>query len=286
MWAAIASRTPFVMTYHSGGHSSRLRNAVRRLQHATLRPLVARAAKNIGVSEFEAEFFSERMKLPPTSFVVAPNGAHVAEVAPGSPACDGSMLNILSVGRLEKYKGHHRVLRAFADLAKHLPHARLRLLGEGPYKSELVRLSESLGVQDKVEIGGVPATDRQAMSRLLSGAALVVLMSEYEAHPVAVMEALSMNVRVLTSDTSGFRELARDGLVRAVPLDLSARELAAAMAEEAQAGPTGRSVRLPDWDDCADRLEMIYRDVVASAARVTRSGGEAALPVRALGTPG
>ena len=278
MMAAIASRTPFVVTYHSGGHSSRLRNAVRRIQHAGLRPFVARAAKHIGVSEFEAEFFARRMRLPPTSFVVAPNGARLPESKIVSVARP-STLNILSVGRLEKYKGHHRVLRAFAQLVLQRPDARLRLLGEGPYKEELVGLAHRLGLQDKVEIGGVPATDRQAMTRLLSEASLVVLMSDYEAHPVAVMEALSMNVRVLTSDTSGFRELARDGLVRAVPLDSNPRELATAMSQEAQAGPATRRISLPDWDDCADRLEAIYRDVVASSGR---KADPSALPLHAL----
>ena len=48
--AAIRSDVPFVLTFHSGGHSSRLRNAVRPTQHALLRPLVARAARLIGVS--------------------------------------------------------------------------------------------------------------------------------------------------------------------------------------------------------------------------------------------
>ncbi|MFN8528578.1 MAG: hypothetical protein U0670_08200 [Anaerolineae bacterium] len=40
------------------------------------------------------------------------------------------------------------------------------------------------------------------MSRLLARASLVVLFSEYEAHPVAVMEALSLRRPVLVADTS------------------------------------------------------------------------------------
>ena len=267
MYAAIANKIPFVITYHSGGHSSPLRNSIRRLQHGLLRPFIARAAKNIGVSEYESEFFAERLKLPTTSFVVAPNGAKVGEIDPAAPPRDAQSVNILSVGRLEKYKGHHRVLRAFAEYVKLVPHARLRILGEGPYKEALIQLRARLGLQDQVEIGGVPAADRKAMTHLLTNAALVVLMSDYEAHPVAVMEALSLNVRVLTSDTSGFRELARDGLVRAVPLDVSPHDLAAAMAEEVIAGPPAKRVQLPDWDDCADRLESIYRDVVANRRR-------------------
>ncbi|TIX16676.1 MAG: glycosyltransferase family 1 protein, partial [Mesorhizobium sp.] len=81
--AVIRTRMPFVLTFHSGGHSSRLRNAVRRTQHALLRPLVARAARLIGVSEFEADFFSARMGVPRERFVVIPNGAAMPAPNPG-----------------------------------------------------------------------------------------------------------------------------------------------------------------------------------------------------------
>ncbi|TIT93087.1 MAG: glycosyltransferase family 4 protein, partial [Mesorhizobium sp.] len=102
--AVIRTRMPFVLTFHSGGHSSRLRNAVRRTQHALLRPLVARAARLIGVSEFEADFFSARMGVPRERFVVIPNGAAMPAPNPGVKV-DPHL--IVSGGRLERYKGHH-----------------------------------------------------------------------------------------------------------------------------------------------------------------------------------
>ncbi|TIW46631.1 MAG: glycosyltransferase family 1 protein, partial [Mesorhizobium sp.] len=81
--AAVRGDLPFILTFHSGGHSSRLRNAVRGTQHALLRPLVARAARLIGVSEFEADFFSVRMGVPRERFVVIPNGAAMPAGSPG-----------------------------------------------------------------------------------------------------------------------------------------------------------------------------------------------------------
>jgi len=61
------------------------------------------------------------------------------------------------------------------------------------------------------------------MASVLSTADLVVLLSEYEAHPVAVMEALALGRRVLTSDTSGFAELAQKGLTQTVSFKVVAR---------------------------------------------------------------
>ena len=42
-------------------------------------------------------------------------------------------------------------------------------------------------------------------------------LSEYEAHPVAVMEALALGVPAVGLDTAGIGDLVQDGLVRGVP---------------------------------------------------------------------
>lgn len=64
------------------------------------------------------------------------------------------------------------------------------------------------------------------MARVIAASALVVLLSDYEAHPVAVMEALSLGRPVLTSDTRLPRSQAEEGLVRSVPLSASPEEMA------------------------------------------------------------
>ncbi|TIX16324.1 MAG: glycosyltransferase family 4 protein, partial [Mesorhizobium sp.] len=253
--AVIRTRMPFVLTFHSGGHSSRLRNAVRRTQHALLRPLVARAARLIGVSEFEADFFSARMGVPRERFVVIPNGAAMPAPNPGVKV-DPHL--IVSGGRLERYKGHHRAIAALPDLIRRVPDVRLHIVGTGPYERELRRLVAALGLEKRVTIAGIPGSERQKMADLLASAALFVLFSEYEAHPVAVMEALSLRRPVLVSDTSGLRELAANGLCRAISCNAGPGELAAAMAEELEAHREVPDLALPDWDACAQKLSDVY----------------------------
>ena len=128
---------------------------MRRTQHALLRPLVARAARLIGVSEFEADFFSARMGLPRERFVVSPNGAAM----PGASA--GVELDphlIVSSGRLERYKGHHRVVAAMPELIRRIPDARLHIVGTGPYEGELRRLVAALGLGERVVISAIPGS--------------------------------------------------------------------------------------------------------------------------------
>ena len=51
----------------------------------------------------------------------------------------------------------------------------------------------------------------------LGRAAAVAALSEYEAHPVAVMEALTLGIPTVGLDTTGIGDLVEDGLVRGVP---------------------------------------------------------------------
>ncbi|MER8758369.1 glycosyltransferase family 4 protein [Mesorhizobium sp. M0976] len=270
--AAVRGEVPFILTFHSGGHSSRLRNAVRGTQHALLRPLVARAARLIGVSEFEANFFSARMRLPRERFVVIPNGAAMP-AASTSVKIDPHL--IVSGGRLERYKGHHRAIAALPELIRRVPDARLHVVGTGPYEGELRRLVATLGLEKRVTIASIPGSDRQKMADLLASAALFVLFSEYEAHPIAVMEALSLRRPVLVSNTSGLGELAANGLCRAIPRNAGPGELAAAMAEELKAHRQVPDLALPDWDACAQALSNVYCDVLGSRSTVRLPPGGA-----------
>ena len=262
MLGAVRARIPFVLTFHSGGHSSVARRSIRSTQSAILAPLARRAARLVGVSRFEADHFSEAMGIPRERFVVVPNGAGLPRTE--AKPLEGGPL-IISLGRLEKYKGHHRALQAFAILRRTLVGARLLILGTGPYEGELRRLVGRLGLNSCVEIRGIPATDRAGMATTIASASLVVLLSDYEAHPIAVVEALSLGRRVVTTDTSGFRELAESNQVRAVPLDARPEAVAAVMATElARAADAATPMTLPDWDECASRLLDVYRTVSES----------------------
>jgi glycosyltransferase involved in cell wall biosynthesis len=257
---AIWRDLPFVVTFHSGGHSSRLRQAIRGVQRSMLRPLIARADQLIAVSQFEAEFFSRHMCLPRAKFAVIPNGARVAQALPDDMESSGRL--VLSIGRLERYKGHHKVVESFPDVLRRLPEARLQIVGEGPYEPQLRKLVKKLALEQKVSIGSIPPSERERMAALLAQAGLVVLMSEYEANPLSIMEALSMRRRVLVSDTSGLSELAAQGLCRAIPLANSRAELARAILIELLTERKTPALSLPDWDRCVDKLLDVYKSVV------------------------
>lgn len=254
-----------VLTFHSGGHSSRFRQSIRGVQQALLAPLVARVGQLVAVSAFEADLFSRRMGLPRERFVVIPNGASMPKV-PTQATQAGSHL-VISIGRLERYKGHHKVIEAFPAVLRRVPDARLRVLGEGPYERPLAELVRKLGLERYVTIGAIPPGERGRLASVVSSAGLVVLLSEYEAHPVAVMEALALRRPVLVSDTSGLHELAQKGLCQSVPMDAGKAEIADAIAEELLAPHAVPEASLPDWDSCTDALAAVYEDVINGRGR-------------------
>jgi glycosyltransferase involved in cell wall biosynthesis len=263
MLAAWQAKIPYVVTFHSGGHSSWLRNALRPLQRALLRPMLARAAALVAVSKWEGEFFRERLRLPGERFAIIPNGSYLPAVTNPSVPRSDEML-IVSVGRLERYKGHHRVIGALPLVAKEYPRIRLRIAGSGPYEASLRQLAVDLRIADRVEIRPVAGKDREGMASVLMGAALVILLSDYEAQGISVMEALALGRPVLVADSTALRELAASGLARATPLGGTPEEVAAAILDQLRQPLIPANAQLPTWDACATDLLALYQRAVSS----------------------
>lgn len=264
MLAARRAGIPYVVTFHGGGHSSNLRNALRGAQQQLLKPLLQGAERLVAVAAFEIDYFSKKLDIPRYKFVLIPNGADLPD-APGeqSPEKNGRQVGttIASVGRLERYKGHQRILAALPHILEQRPDARLWIAGSGPYEEELRRQAQRLGVSEQVEIRAIPASERSRMARELAKVDLVVLLSEYETHPIAVLEALKFKRPVLVADTSGMRELSQKGWARAVPLEASPQQVAQAALLQMEQPLLPENLEISSWDDCAGGLLNLYRSI-------------------------
>ena len=259
MSAAVRSGLPFVLTLHAGGHSSRLRNAIRPYQVAVLRPLLARADRLVALAPFEIPQYSKSLRLPVSRFALIPNGSDLPRPVVTARSSSGPL--IASVGRLERHKGHHRVLAALPHVLQARPDVRLWLAGSGPYEDSLRRLAMDLGVSASVNISSIPPHERERMATELSAVSVVVLMSEFETQPIAALEALSLGCRLIVADRPGLAYLAEQGLARAVPLEAPPNEVARAILDDLERPPLTDPPRLPTWDECADGLLELYQSV-------------------------
>lgn len=260
MLSARRARLPYVVTFHAGGHSSWLRTKLEPVRELALRPLLARAERLVALTPGELEHRSERLRLPRERFVVIPNGSDLPDDSVAPIERDGAL--IASVGRLERYKGHHRVIAALPLIARRRPDIRLWIAGSGPYEEELRRLAAELGVSDRVEIREIPIRDRAQMARELSRVQVVVCLSEFESQGIAVLEALGRGCRAVVARAPGLVNLVDEGLARGIPGDSEPWTVANAVVEELAKPPPAEPPKLWTWDDCAEAISGLYEAIV------------------------
>ncbi len=255
MLAARRVNLPYLVTFHTGGHSLRHRNALRSIQWRLAGSLLRNANSLIGVSSFEAQLLSKHAHLEDKPITVIRNGGTLPRPAAGITAIPG---RIVSSGRLEKYKGHHRAIEAMPYVMRDVPNAHLVVLGQGPYESELRELARRLGVRDRVTITEVKPMDRAGMATALAESSVVAALSDYEAHPVGVMEALSVGRPVVGYDIAGISDLVAEGWVLGVTPGASAAKVANRLVEAMSSAPLVDPAALPTWDSCAEQLARVY----------------------------
>jgi glycosyltransferase involved in cell wall biosynthesis/GT2 family glycosyltransferase len=259
MLRALTLGIPYVVTFHGGGHSQAHRNRARGTQRRLLGPLLRRAARLVAVARFEIDEYGGELGLAPEKFALIPNGTDLAFAETGAVARRNGAATIASIGRLERYKGHHRVIEAFPEVLRLKPETTLTVVGSGPYEDDLRRQAAELGVAERVRFTSTPADQPAAMAELLGEIAVVVLMSEFETHPLVALEAAAAGCRLLVADASGLGELARDGFARAIGLEENPVEVGRAVVEELGKPPQEKRPKLTSWDECADELLGLYR---------------------------
>jgi glycosyltransferase involved in cell wall biosynthesis len=113
---------------------------------------------------------------------------------------------IVHVGRFAKVKRHDILIQAFkkADID-----AKLILVGDGEEKENIITIIKKLHLEDKVIMTG----HVQNPYPLIRDAKLLVLSSEYEGLPTVLIEALTLNTHVVSTNCiSGPSEILIDDL--------------------------------------------------------------------------
>jgi glycosyltransferase involved in cell wall biosynthesis len=104
--------------------------------------------------------------------IVVPVGAHVARIA-RKPLAQASRTQIAFMGVLLEKQGLQLAIEALPGVRAKVPTARLLVLGDGPYASELKRLARTHGVQDSVEFAGFIESHEEIEDRLADSALAV-----------------------------------------------------------------------------------------------------------------
>lgn len=119
---------------------------------------------------------------------------------------------IVFLGRLVERKGCEYLIRAFCEVQKNLPDARLVIAGDGPQKNNLKKLCYELGIENGVEfLGFIEEKDKP---KLLASADIACFPSLYgESFGIVLVEAMAAGAGiVMGGDNLGYKSVLGDNL--------------------------------------------------------------------------
>jgi glycosyltransferase involved in cell wall biosynthesis len=174
-------------------------------------------------------------------------------------------MRILFAGRIGARKGAFELLRAFARLAPKYPTATLVCAGDGEGE-KLKQLAAELGMSERLECPGW--LNAEQMGDELRRASIFALPSHQEGVPIALLEAMSHSLPVLTTPVGGIPEVIendRNGLM-VTPGDVDAIEqslerLLQSSAERERLGAAARATIAERYslESTIERLAALYR---------------------------
>lgn len=121
-------------------------------------------------------------------------------------------LKVVTVARLNRAKGHQHAIEALALLKSRSIDVQYVVGGSGPAETDLREQVASLGVSDRVTFAG-PLDESQVIEVLRRSDVFVLpSVGRGEASPVAVIEAMSCGVPVVSTIIGGTPDMITDGI--------------------------------------------------------------------------
>jgi glycosyltransferase involved in cell wall biosynthesis len=254
LWAARATKTPFVTTYHGIYKAPRgVQGGLKRWYNAVM----TRGELVIANSDYTRAHVLAEHRLDPAKVVAIPRGVDLARfdpdrVAPARVealrqawgiAPGDARAKILLAGRLTRIKGHLTIIAAAARLKAQGRDDFLILFagddqGRADYRQELVVAIEAAGLQEAIRIVG-HCDDMPAAFLLCDLAILPTTVPESFGR--AAVEPQAMGRTVIAAAHGGTMETVVDGETGWLAAPSDAEAWAAALATAIDVGPAGRA---------------------------------------------
>lgn len=275
--AAAKHDVPVVAHFHGLDLSSSLRN---RWYRWSLQRCLSRFAAVVVVGSHQRQWMLSQ-GLDPQSVHLIPCGVPSSWF---TPPADGKRrdpdLVVVINARLVPWKGVDVGLRAFAEAVSRGHRARLEVIGDGPERDSLERLSAALGVTDRVSFLGRLAPE--AVRERLRAADVFVQPSRVgdngwvEGFGVSISEASACGLAVVATRTGGIPDQVVDGqtgrLVEPGDVKATADALCELLGEEERRRAMGRAGRQLmqthfDTDTMVERLSRVLACVTERRVR-------------------
>jgi len=181
---------------------------------------------------------------------------------------------LLFVGRLSDQKGLQYIIDAMPNIVIEEPSAKLLIIGEGPYKSELLKRINENKVNENVEfLGSLPSSE---VAKYHNYADIFIFPSlsnktGTEALGLALMEAMSSGCAVVGANVGGIPSLIKNGyngiLVRQKDSMELYKSIAALLKNKKKAEAMGKNAaafiqKNYSWDKVSSRFIKIYENAL------------------------
>jgi glycosyltransferase involved in cell wall biosynthesis len=269
-WGRIAARMAGVPVVCSAIHSTGWPDVIERPNR--WRVLTRWTDAFIGVARPHGEYLVRQEGFPADKVRVIPNGVDVQlfggryDVAAirRSLGLEESTPVVGIVAALRAEKNHALFLRAAQRVVAQVPTAKFLIVGDGPERCELEKLSAELGLTAAVQFLG----NRQDIPELLAAIDVFALTSKMEANPVSILEAMASRKPVVAPHVGSIAESVADGetgfLVEQGSEEQTSERLVQLLTnpELAQAmGRAGRDVVVDRWS--LERMVAGYEQLIS-----------------------
>lgn len=125
-------------------------------------------------------------------------------------------INILTVSRLVEKKGIKYLIESIPTVINEYPNCKFTIVGSGPLKNSLEQLSNVLNIDKYIDFKG-DVSDSE-LQRDYNDADMFVIPcivaknGDRDGIPVSLMEAMAMEIPVISTNVSGIPELIEDGV--------------------------------------------------------------------------
>lgn len=176
--------------------------------------------------------------------------------------------SLLYLGRIKKYKSVQHLIEAFKIVKAKLPDAKLTVVGDGDYLSELKNLAATLNLADSVEFTGYVSSDEKV--ERLRKSHVAVLPSLKEGWGLTNIEANSVGTAVVAANSPGLCDSVKDGetgyLYEYGNIDEMADKLLKILEDDAnriklQQGGLEWAEKF-NWDNAAEKFEKLIVEIV------------------------
>jgi teichuronic acid biosynthesis glycosyltransferase TuaC len=167
---------------------------------------------------------------------------------------------LLAVGNLVALKRHELMIEALAQL----PEVELVIVGEGPERAAIERLTRERRVGDRVQLLGRLPQDRLPL--IYSAADLLLLTSSHEGWPNVLLESMACGTPVVVSDIGGIADIVGAPEAGRILADTTPGWLAAAIRDLLAAPPSRAATRLYaeqfGWQSTTEGQIALFRQVL------------------------